>query len=79
MSMTSVADEEKCAWIHMPSIGWALCAAVEAQAATFPPETWRDGEWNLNDYLIESILVGTIETVDGNDLLDEPLALRANP
>ena len=56
-----------------------LCEAVEAEAATLPPETWRDGEWNLNDYLIESILVGTIETVDGNDLLDEPLALRANP
>jgi hypothetical protein len=40
-----------------------LCQTVEAEAATLPSETWRDGEFSLNDCLIESIMVGTIETV----------------
>ncbi|MEZ0355434.1 hypothetical protein [Mycobacterium sp. SA01] len=26
-----------------------LCAAMEAEAATLPPEAWRSGEWNLNE------------------------------
>jgi hypothetical protein len=29
-----------------------------------PREQWRDGEFDLNDYLIESMQVGIIETVD---------------
>ena len=32
-----------------------------------PPETWRDGKFDFNDYLIESVLVGTIEEVDDED------------
>ena len=36
----------------------------KAEAADLPPETWRDGIFNFNDYLIESIQVGTIEEID---------------
>ncbi len=36
----------------------------EAEAADLPPETWRDGTFDFNDYLIESVLVGTIEEID---------------
>ena len=36
----------------------------EAEAADLPPETWRDGKFDFNDYLIESIQVGTIEEID---------------
>jgi len=32
-----------------------------------PPGTWRDGKFDVNDYLIESIQVGTIEEVDDED------------
>jgi hypothetical protein len=39
----------------------------EAEAADLPPETWRDGKFDFNDYLIESVLVGTIEEVDDED------------
>jgi hypothetical protein len=38
-----------------------------AEAADLPPETWRDGKFDFNDYLIESVLVGTIKKVDGQD------------
>jgi len=38
-----------------------------AEAADLPPETWRDGKFDANDYLIESIQVGTIEEVDDKD------------
>ena len=31
------------------------------------PETWRDGTFTFNDYLIESIQVGTIEVIDDED------------
>jgi hypothetical protein len=46
-----------------------LCEAVEAEAATFPPETWRGGEFDLNDYLIESMQVGIIEQTDSQRVL----------
>ena len=36
----------------------------KAEAADLPPETWRDGKFDFNDYLIESIQVGTIEEID---------------
>jgi len=36
----------------------------KAKAADLPPETWRDGIFNFNDYLTESIQVGTIEEID---------------
>lgn len=39
-------------------------AEPEAEAADLPPETWRDGKFDFNDYLIESIQVGTIEEID---------------
>ena len=38
-----------------------------AEAAGLPPETWRDGKFDFNDYLIESIQVGTIEAIDDED------------
>ena len=37
------------------------------RVADLPPETWRDGKFDFNDYLIESIQVGTIEEVDVED------------
>ena len=39
----------------------------KAEAADLPPETWRDGKFDFNDYLIESIQVGTIEEIDDED------------
>lgn len=43
----------------------------KAEAADLPPGTWRDGKFDFNDYLIESVLVGTIEEIDdGNDYED---------
>ena len=39
----------------------------KAEAADLPPETWRDGKYDFNYYLIESIQVGTIEEVDDED------------
>ena len=35
----------------------------KAEAADLPQETWRDGKFDFNDYLIESVLVGTIRVV----------------
>ncbi|TRW81246.1 hypothetical protein FK535_17480 [Mycolicibacterium sp. 018/SC-01/001] len=48
-----------------------LVADVEAEAATLPPETWRSGVWDLNDYLIESMQVGIIKKLDPADDSDE--------
>ena len=43
----------------------------KAEAADLPPKTWRDGTFDFNVYLIESILIGTIEEIDdGNDYED---------
>ena len=39
----------------------------KAEAADLPPETWREGIFNFNDYLTESIQVGTIEEIDDED------------
>jgi hypothetical protein len=41
--------------------------ATMAEVADLPPETWRDDKFDFNDYLIESIQVGTIEEVDTDD------------
>lgn len=50
-----------------------LCEAVEAEAATLPPETWRSAVWDLNDYLIEGMQVGIIEQIyDDEDEDDDP-------
>jgi hypothetical protein len=32
--------------------------------ADLPPETWRDGRFNLDDYPTESLHTGTIEVVE---------------
>ncbi|WP_445169908.1 hypothetical protein ACTXG7_11650 [Mycolicibacterium sp. Dal123E01] len=48
-----------------------LCAAVEAEAATLPPETWRGGEWNLYDYLVEAAQVGIIKRLYRDDDVDD--------
>ena len=37
--------------------------AIMAEVADLPPETWRDGKFDFDDYLIESVLVGTIRVV----------------
>ena len=39
----------------------------KAEAADLPPETSRDDTFDFNDYLIESIQVGTIEEIDDED------------
>lgn len=48
-----------------------LSAAIEAEAATLPPETWRCGEWNLYDYMVEAAQVGIINQLFPEDDLDE--------
>lgn len=48
-----------------------LAAKIEAEAATLPLETWRSGEWNLNDYMIEAMQVGIINQIYPDDDLDE--------
>lgn len=40
-----------------------LAAAIEAEAATLPSETWRCGVWDLNDYMIEAMQVGIISQI----------------
>lgn len=45
-----------------------LVDELNAEAATLPPETWRDGVWDVNDYIIEAQQVGIITVVfDGDD------------
>ena len=44
-----------------------LRGVSKAEAADLPPETWRDGIFDFNDYLTESIQVGTIEVIDDED------------
>ncbi|BBY92298.1 hypothetical protein MGALJ_19670 [Mycobacterium gallinarum] len=41
-----------------------LRSATEADVADLPPETWRDGRFDFDDYLTESVQTGTIEIVD---------------
>jgi hypothetical protein len=41
----------------------------KAGAADLPPGTWR--KFDFNDYLIESIQVGTIKEVDTDDNYDD--------
>jgi hypothetical protein len=44
-----------------------LREATEEQVADLPPETWRDGVFDFDDYLIESLHTGTINVVDDED------------
>jgi hypothetical protein len=37
---------------------------TEAEVADLPPETWRDGTFDFDDYLTESVQTGTIDVVD---------------
>jgi hypothetical protein len=39
-----------------------LIAALDAEAATLDPEQWVGG-WDAHEYLIDALLVGTIEKV----------------
>ncbi|GAY18734.1 hypothetical protein [Mycobacterium sp. shizuoka-1] len=48
-----------------------LAATIEAEAATLPPETWRSGEWDLNDYMIEAEQVGIIKRLDADHYYDD--------
>lgn len=43
-----------------------LIAALDAEAATLDPEQWVGG-WNAHEYLIDALLVGTIERVYPDD------------
>ncbi len=37
---------------------------VETEAAGLPPEQWLGGEFNFDDWLCDSLLIGTIEQVE---------------
>lgn len=43
-----------------------LIAALDAEAATLDPEQWVGG-WDAHEYLIDALLVGTIERVYPDD------------
>ena len=47
----------------------------KAEAADLPPETWRDGKFDFNDYLVESIQVATIEESTTRTRIDDGGAL----
>ncbi|MCG5433945.1 hypothetical protein LV457_16850 [Mycobacterium sp. MYCO198283] len=51
-----------------------LVEVLNAEAATLPEETWRCG-WDVNDYIIEAMQVGIIESVE---VEDEEDALRCD-
>jgi hypothetical protein len=36
---------------------------VEAEAADLDPEQWIDGEFTFDDWLVDSLVVGTVERV----------------
>jgi hypothetical protein len=44
-----------------------LYEVSKAEAADLPPATWRDGTFDFNGYLVESMQVGTIKEVDDED------------
>jgi hypothetical protein len=54
-----------------------LVDALNAEAATLPPETWRGGEFNLKDYLIEAMQAGIIEIVDFEGDFGDPDGVAA--
>jgi hypothetical protein len=37
---------------------------VETEAASIPPETWRDGEFDAHDYIIEACQVGIYDSAE---------------
>lgn len=43
-----------------------LVDALNVEAATLPADIWRNGVWDVNDYIIEASQVGIIETVDSD-------------
>lgn len=46
-----------------------LIEALDAEAATLDPEQWEGG-WDAHEYLIDALLVGTIERVNPDDECD---------
>lgn len=45
-----------------------LVDTLNAEAATLPPETWRDGVWNVEDFITEALQLGVIDVeFDGED------------
>ena len=42
-----------CTWDELREVS-------KAEAADLPPETWRDGKYDFNDYLIESAPFDTV-------------------
>jgi hypothetical protein len=44
-----------------------LRAVTEAEVSDLPPETWRDGTFDFDGYLTESLMTGTIDVVDDED------------
>lgn len=43
-----------------------LIAALDAEAASLDPDQWVGG-WDAHEYLIDALLVGTIERVHPDD------------
>ncbi len=41
-----------------------LRAVTQTEVQELPLETWRDGVFNFDDYLTESVHTGTIEVVE---------------
>jgi hypothetical protein len=44
-----------------------LVDALNVEAATLPPKTWRDGVWDISEYMTEASLVRIIETVEDHN------------
>ena len=44
-----------------------LRADIEAEAAGLDPQQWIDGEFDFDDWLSDSLLVGTTKRVDAVD------------
>jgi hypothetical protein len=41
-----------------------LAGELDVEAASIPAENWRDGEWDVGDYIIEACLVGIYQQVN---------------
>lgn len=44
-----------------------LVDALNAEAATIPEETWRDGVWDVHGYIVEAGQVGIVKVILGDD------------
>lgn len=43
-----------------------LVDTLNAEAATIPEETWRDGVWDVHGYIVEAGQVGIIKVIPGD-------------